>query len=827
MAATLGRIGTSEGFAIYVQVAVARPLWEPLTYAVPAHMGTVEPGHAVLVPLGNRGAETGYVVGTTDTPSFDPAKIKPIIRLVDPRPAFTPQQLTFFRWIARYYLAPLGMVISTALPSEMKARVLTVAVATDSGLDALTERTASGQEAQVLREVVARPRLTRRGMTRRLNAELSSAQVRSSLDRLVRKGWVEWEEKELSEGKGQVETAALTTSFEEAKARLPRAGKVMLAVLHTLADTPGPMDLSDLRDRLGSSMRPSLNRLVKEGVVALAKRENRDPLSDAPALGSREAPELNADQRAALDVLTAADATGTFLLFGVTGSGKTEVFQGAARAALARKQQVLVLVPEIGLTPQLVGRFRARFGDDVAVLHSGLTGSARLAQWRRIRAGEARVAVGARSALFAPFRHLGLIVVDEEHDDSYKQDEGVTYNARDCAVVLGKMCDCPVVLASATPSLESWHNAAQGRYGLLRLPKRATARPVPVVEKVDLSDLDSPAGQPKPILAPEVITELKQTFGRGGQAIVLYNRRGFATMVECSACGGTWECPNCQITMTLHRGTWRVVCHYCGLKRPYSDTCPTCQAPTLKEIGKGTERVEGWLREVFPSVPTARMDADTTAARGAHERILSAFRDKETQLLVGTQIVAKGHDFPDVQTAVVVSADRGFRMPDFRAAERTWSLLVQMAGRAGRGEMPGRVLVQTWDPDHYVLRHLDNAEGFYSVEMRIRSTLRYPPFSRLCLVRLDGVDKNAVRNAAERLGRDLRGVLRDGHGVDIMGPAPAALPRLVGRYRWQLVIRGTQVRPWRTFIEQHHKRMIDAGERGVRVHTDVDPRHLM
>jgi len=474
-----------------------------------------------------------------------------------------------------------------------------------------------------------------------------------------------------------------------------------------------------------------------------------------------------------------------------------------------------------------VGRFRARFGDGVAVLHSGLTGSERVAQWRRIRAGEAPIAVGARSALFAPFDDLGLVVVDEEHDDSYKQDEGVRYNARDLAVVLGRRHHCPVVLASATPSLESWYNAHTERYTLLRLPHRATPRPVPEIELVDLTGVPAPEGENRPVFAPEVVQTLRETFDAGGQAIVLYNRRGYATLVQCTSCGGTYECPNCGITMTLHLSARVISCHYCGLKRPYRRECPACGEASLEELGKGTERIEEELERLFPDIPRARMDADTTATRGAHHRILSAFREGETRLLVGTQIVAKGHDFPGVHTAVVVSADHGFRLPDFRAAERTFALLVQVAGRAGRGHVPGRVLVQTWQPDHYVLRHLDDQERFLSAEARLRSALRYPPYTRLCLVRLDGADRRRVLDAAVKLARALRAEARGMEGVGVLGPAPAALAKLVGRWRFQILLRGSHVGWFRRFLATVRGRLEGAASRGVRVVVDVDPRHLM
>ena len=780
-------------------------------------------GHVVLVPFG-RTSETGYVVGLADTSDVSPDKMKPITRLVDRVRAFDAKQLEFFRWIADYYLSPLGMVIHTALPSEISARVVNVLNPTDAGIDALTAREVEADAGIVLRELISRPGLTRRGMKRRLDAEVDAKAVDTAIDLVVKHEWAMWDEREINELKGTIATVSLVGTADAALATVPRAGKRMRSVIDSLHRN-GQMDVAELVAEQGATARDALKRLKSAGVVRLQDRERRDPLADGDLPGDRRPPMLNDDQLAAMDGICSDPRT--HLLFGVTGSGKTEVFLGAARRTLDQQRQVLVLVPEIGLTPQLVGRFRARFGDAVAVLHSGLTGSERISQWRRIRAGEASVAVGARSALFAPFSDLGLIVVDEEHDDSYKQDDGVRYNARDLAVVLGRRRNCPVVLASATPSLESWFNASRDRYGLQRLPKRATARPVPEIQVVDLCEVQTPQGKPRPVLAPVVQRALAATFAAGGKAIVLYNRRGYATMVQCTGCGGSFECPNCGITLTLHRSAGILACHYCGLKVPKQTECPACNKPQLEELGKGTERVEEALAELFPDVPLMRMDADTTAGRGAHHRILEAFREARPAMLVGTQIVAKGHDFPDVHVAVVISADQGFRMPDFRAAERTHALLVQVAGRAGRGDTPGQVFVQTWKPEHYAVQALDNVEGFFSTELRIRNTMRYPPFSRLCLVRLDGVDRNKVRSAADRMSGWLRKRSVRFPGVAILGPAPAAMPRLVGRWRFQIIVRGMDVRSLRAYLSAHLKSLQSATRKGVRVTIDVDPRHLM
>ena len=784
-------------------------------------------GSVVSVPFGHRKVETAYVIETSDTCTYDAAKVKPISRTIDAIPVFDAAQLSFFEWISDYYLSPLGEVIQMGLPSTMKAKSLKVVNPTEAGINALTEDKVAGEQALVLREVTSRPGLTERGLARRLKMEIEPPATKTALSGLVRMGWVAWEQRELKEVRGMVETVRLRCSKEEALLAVPRAGKRMKALIEVAGQGTGWFDVTDLVASQGSTVRDALKRLESAGVVERGERERRDPLDIDTFDGRDTPPTLNADQAEALRQLIAPQTEGAFLLFGVTSSGKTEVFLHAADHALTSGKAVLVLVPEIGLTPQLVGRFKARFGDAVAVLHSGLTGSERLAQWRRIRAKEAMVAVGARSALFAPFESLGLIVVDEEHDDSYKQEEGVRYSARDLAVVLGRRHGCPVVLASATPSLESWHNVKRGLYRCLRLPKRATPRALPSVEFVDLNNIKAEEGEPRPLLAPVVVEALHRTFDKGGKAIVLYNRRGFATMVECESCGGSYECPNCVVTMTLHKGARVMACHYCGYRVPYSSDCPSCNEPGLKEVGKGTERIEEVLCDLFPGVAVERMDADTTASRGSHQRILNRFRSGETRLLIGTQIVAKGHDFPDVHTAVVVSADRSLRLPDFRSAERTYALLVQLAGRAGRGDVEGRVFIQSYRPDHYVLKYHGDVEAFLDRESHLREVLKYPPYTRLVLVRLDGVDRNAVLVASRAMADDLKRFLGRDTSIGILGPAPSALPRLVGRWRFQVIIRAGDIRELRWLLKTAKDDVLMARRKGVRVKVDVDPRSLL
>lgn len=820
-----------------MRVAVALPVSGLFTYRAPPAL-QLRTGHAVLVPFGPRRV-TGYIIETADQADIPAKKIKPVARLLDPEPVFDSQQLQFFRWVADYYLAGLGETIATALPSRIQARTRTVHRPTEQGLDALAcDEVPAGADLMVLREVVSRPGRTRAGLTRSLTDELEEAEVKKALQRLCRRGLVDAAQEESGGPGARISSVSLAVEPDQV---VLTGGARMRGVLAALIEAGGTLDLPTLINREGPGARSAVKRLVKRGLLVEGSLEDRraaevQGVDAAPS----EAPPPNPMQQAALQTIaaTAEAGGGTVLLHGVTGSGKTEVYLQAAARALAADRQVLVLVPEIALTPQLVARFRARFGDAVAVLHSGLTALDRLREWRRIRAQEATVAVGARSALFAPFSDLGLLVVDEEHDESYKQDDGVRYSARDMAVVRGRLARCPVVLGSATPSMETWSNAQAGRYALARMPARATPRPVPAVELVDLRG--TPPDSP---LSPRLEEAMRSCLDGGHQCIVLYNRRGFAPLVECPDCGAHYTCPSCGVRMVWHKGRQRVVCHYCGLHRPFDRDCTVCGG-TMDVIGFGTERIAEALCDAFPDETVARMDADTTAGRGSHARILARFRSGEARILVGTQLVAKGHDFPRVQLAAVVGLDNILGLPDFRSAERTWALATQLAGRAGRGEVAGRVLLQTRHPDHFVFRLLGEAakaaagaetradpaelmDAFYREELRHRELLAYPPHTRLALVRIEGGDKARARAHGGRLAGELR--KRAGEsGVEVLGPVAAPLSRLVGRWRFQVVLRGRGgAREFRRWLWDCRALLRTPPRGGIRISVDVDPRHLL
>jgi primosomal protein N' (replication factor Y) len=484
------------------------------------------------------------------------------------------------------------------------------------------------------------------------------------------------------------------------------------------------------------------------------------------------------------------------LLHGVTGSGKTEIYLRAVAACLEKGRGALYLVPEIGLTPLLARLIRSRFSDQVAVLHSALSAGERRAEWHRLQSGQARVALGPRSAVFAPVRDLGLVVVDEEQDPSYKQEESPRYNGRDLALVRARQRGSVVILGTATPSLETWRNARTGKYHLLELPERIGSRPLPRVELVDLREELRETGEVR-VLSRRLVTALRERLSRGEQAIVLINRRGYAPFILCRSCGQTVGCKSCSVSLVLHGtagGEESLRCHYCGARRRRPVLCPACRSEHLQPVGEGTERVEKHLRRELPGVCLERMDSDTVRGRAAHERILTAFERGEISLLVGTQMVAKGHDFPGVTLVGVLLADGVLGMPDFRAAERTWQLLTQVAGRAGRGDAPGEVIIQAVRPDHYAIAAAaaHDAIEFYDKELRIRRLMRAPPFTYLAQVLARASTLERAADAAARAARAIRA--HGGGRVQVLGPAAAPIARLRGSYRVQLFARATSRR---------------------------------
>jgi primosomal protein N' (replication factor Y) len=614
-----------------------------------------------------------------------------------------------------------------------------------------------------------------------------------------------------------VEYAAPAEGAADAVAALARAPAQRAVLEYLLAR--GRIPLEELR-RAFPHGRPALTALGRRGLVRL---DRETPVARGGLLAAAaEVPALTPAQAAALaEIEGAFGAFATFLLHGVTGSGKTEVYLQAIARARAAGKGALVLVPEIALTPQLSGRFRARFGDDVALLHSGLSGAERHAEWLRLRRGEARICVGVRSAIFAPVQDLAVLVVDEEHEGSFKQEDGPAYHARDLAVVRGKLEDAVVILGSATPSLETLENARRGRYRRLELPSRIDDRPMPQVELVDLRRLRRPGQDLAPgLLSPRLVDALAETVAARQQAILFLNRRGYETLVVCEGCGAEARCPECSIALTHHARRGQLVCHACGRAERMDATCPACGGVRFG-VGVGTEQVEEAVRARVPGARVARLDRDAVTSAAETATLLARFARRDLDVLVGTQMVTKGHDFPGVTLVGVVLADSALALPDFRAGERTFQLLTQVAGRAGRGADAGRVLVQTFNPGtRAVARSVaHDYAGFAEEELEERRRRGWPPFSRLLAVRVEGSD-TATPRVAEALARAARPALQG--EVALLGPAPAAIERIRGRTRWHLLFRAPAPPP----LFRVHAALAPLAQRppgGASIRFDMDP----
>ncbi len=748
-------------------------------------------------------------------------RLRDVIALLDGEPILDAQMLRLMSWMAGYYLAPLSEAMATVLPGAL--RIETERVAVFSGDDLVPERLAEveGDLLRLLQNQGPTPlaSLPRLGLR---NAE----QVLSRLRRRGAVRIVERVRRETAPTRYQrlYEVAARVPDDDPRLDRRP----ALRRLYSYLRDHP-------LRQAAAHEIRHSfpgaaakLRDLSDAGLVRCREVEVYRSVLPPPA-GPDRPVTPTAAQRGAVDQIAASLGTGfrPFLLWGVTGSGKTEVYLRAIAAAQEQDLTTLVLVPEISLTHQIVDRVRARFGDRVAVLHSQLGAGERWDEWRRIARGEAVTVIGARSAVFAPLKRLGLIIVDEEHDAAYKQTDGVHYHGRDVAVMRAKLAECPLVLGSATPSMESFANARRGRYRLLELPERVESRRLPEVRLVDLRQ--APAGRGTgPPLSPPLIAAIGANLAVQDQTLLFLNRRGFASAMQCRACGEPVMCPNCSVTLTWHRRRKALRCHYCDHTLPLPSRCPECGEPALETWGLGTEQLEALLRESFPGARIGRIDRDTTRRKGSQALLLRTWSAGQFDILVGTQMIAKGHDVPGVTLVGVPFADTALNFPDFRAGERTFQLLAQVAGRAGRGERPGRVIVQTLQPEHVSLQMAARHDFalFAEAELASRRQLGYPPFSRLVLVRAEGEDETRVVQVASEVAQRLRQLSESRFAV--LGPAPAPLERLRRRYRRQILLRGRGGAAIRSAVAAALEPLrSSARARGIRLIADVDPQSTM
>src|SRR5271165_2297886 len=709
----------------YCDVAVPVPLDATFTYSIPDELPEACVGGRVVVPFREKRL-CGIVTELHERePGF---KAKPVQQVLDTAPALTPELMQLGRWIAHYYIAPIGEVLRTMLPLAAEFRRATGYRITDKGLEALHAASTVGsslrarvEPEQQMREYAVLNRLADGEIMREGSLRSAAGASRAELLGLLRKKWIAREDlSEVRDARRSIQVATLVPSglksarddknvaSDGTAEAVPLRNKIKLnanqqAIVEYLRQQPEwRAHVSVLREL--AVPRTTLQTLLRRGIVEISQEPAGFHVS---GLKPRKLEFLfNPAQKAALDQINAAVDERQFLpmlLHGVTGSGKTAVYLSAMQAMLAKGRSAILLVPEIGLTPAMAADLHQVFGDQVAILHSALTDDERAEQWKRIRSGESHIVVGTRSAIFAPVPDLALIVVDEEHDHSYKQDETPRYHARDVAVMRAKMCNAVAVLGSATPSLETYYNATQGRYKLMELAERIEQRPLPEVEILDMR-AEFQRTKKEEVLSQKLVQEIGERLERNEQVMVLLNRRGYSAFVLCRECGETIQCRNCAIAMTYHKREHRLICHYCGFVRPAPKTCPKCASEYVQYLGTGSEKLEQILHAQFPQARIGRLDRDTVRGRDDLERILSALHAGEIDLLVGTQMIAKGHDIPNVTLVGVVGSDAALSFPDFRAAEKTFQLLTQVAGRAGRGETPGKVVLQTFFPDHYAIQ---------------------------------------------------------------------------------------------------------------------------
>jgi len=809
-------------------VAVPRPVRRLFTYLVPPALEPrCRPGVRVLVPFGRRRL-TGYLVALLPPGPGEQGGIplKPIDRVLDDDPLIDAQLIEVTRWAADYYVAPWGEVLRAALPG-MQAAIRRTVTITEAGRRAIGagEPPAAGTTlpgivrhpaAQaILDDLLRRPEGSAIDDLRR---RLGPAWRATMPARLAQAGLVDFQEVLVA----TAPRPGLTEIVTRVPGVEPGRGARRRALVTALEEAGGAMPAAALLERSGAA-RSILRALAERGVVRI---EAREPVEETRGVVAVEpGPPPTADQVRAIAAVEEALERGghtTFLLHGVTGSGKTEVYLQSITSVVRRGGRALYLVPEIGLTPLLARRLRARLGDGLAIVHSRIGDRERAETWRRIHDGRVPVVLGARSAVFAPLPDLGLIVVDEEHDASYKQEETPRYHGRDLAILRGSRAGIPVLLGSATPSVESYFQARRGKYRLLELPERVGAPGMPPVERVDMRAEFRDVGR-ESVLSRRLEQAIADRLGAGEQCIILLNRRGFSTFATCRACGATIDCRRCSIALTLHLRERRLVCHYCDASRRVPETCPECGSPHLHYGGTGTERLEDVLRGRFPDARLARMDRDTVRGRGAAEEILTRVESGAVDILFGTQMIAKGHDFPNVTLVGVLAADALLGLPDFRAGERTFQLLAQVAGRSGRGARGGAVIVQAWDPDHHAIRAAADHDyaGFAKKELAFRRIARYPPYCALSSVLVKDRNLDRARATAGRVAAIIR-ALAPGD-TQVLGPALAPLERLRGFYRVQVLIKTTARRQMQDLMAALIEDLEKRRERIEDVVIDVDP----
>jgi primosomal protein N' (replication factor Y) len=818
----------------YVEVAVPLHVSTTFIYRLPPNLRELaQSGCRIVVPLGRKFV-TGYIVGVLDQLgdriNLQESDIKEAREILDPLPLVTPELIELTRWVAEYYLAPWGEVIKAALPPGISPTIdpfLSLKPLGQTEFQALSAEEPRSSKQRLLQLIGEAGEIS----LAQLGSKLGLAPATRLTSALERDGLVEIKQRsgtDFVKAKFQrrVRLVAQPEAVSETEGR-----KLTSAQTKVLAALAGHDSLAftDLlaQAKVGSS---AVTTLAKRKLVEVfEQRLRRDPLGKATWDQTQDY-ELTPDQErvlAEIDQPLRTRAYAPFLLHGVTGSGKTEVYIRAMRVALSLGRSALMLVPEIALTPVFSRRLRLHFADRVAIFHSALSRGERFDEWTRVRNGDARVVIGTRSAVFAPVKDLGLVIVDEEHESTYRQQDSPHYNGRDTAIVRAQKESAVVILGSATPSLESFHNAQTGKYRYLQMPSRLGDRPLAAAEIIDMRAAF--ARQRKPaIFSEELLQAIRKTHAKQEQSIILLNRRGYSSFVLCRSCGESIQCPNCDVTLTYHRNERVIICHYCNHREAAPLQCPSCEGKYIYYVGEGTQQIEEELKTLFPALRIARIDRDTSARRGFFEKSLLEFGAGTIDMLVGTQILAKGHDFPNVTLVGVISVDAGMALPDFRAAEKTFQLLTQVAGRAGRGDRKGEVLIQTYHPYHYALRHASAQDyaGFYEEEIRHRENHNYPPFVALASLLVHGADLTKVRADAGELRKELDSANEE-RLARILGPAPAPLARLKGEFRVQILIKCRNRRELRKIIDNALKSLAARKINLRSINVEIDPVSVM
>jgi primosomal protein N' (replication factor Y) len=802
---------------MYVKVALNIPADKLFTYQVPEHLKSkAQIGKRAFVPFGPR-KRTGFIVAMES--SCDLTEVRPIHEILDEEALFDENDLNFYSWIAEYFIYPLGKTLAELIPSgsEKKDYLWVVPSFVPAGL-ALSK--AQEKLLDFLRRYPEGIALSQ--LIKTSDLKNAAAVVRGlHLAGLVQ--IVERQKKTLPVRTRKI--IGLAPSFPDAVKLTPRQEALVLFLKKS-----GPMDFHDLIAAAGTSS-AVISRLLEKGILGLGTAEIIRKAKLSSSIGcSHDKITLSSEQQNALSDICRRIKAGAFcpiLLHGVTGSGKTEVYLHAIEQVLKDGGTAMYLVPEIALTPQLISRIAGRFDENkIAVIHSGIAQTVRYDQWRQIKRGRINLVIGARSALFAPLPDLKLIIVDEEHDASYKQDDRLCYHARDLAVVKAKFNRAVVLLGSATPGIRSFYNAQTRKYVYLELTKRVNNQPLPRIDIIDMKQQKEIHGR-APILSDTLIAAIGETLLRKEQVLLFLNKRGFDTFLVCADCGYHFQCPHCAVALKSHLAENIIKCHYCDYTQKAMPLCPTCRGGRILNYGTGTQKLEKEIEGLFPGARVCRMDSDTTIHRGSQESILYALEQKQIDILVGTQMITKGHDFPFITLVGVISADTSLNMPDFRAAEKTFQTMTQVAGRGGRGDAAGRVIIQTFNPQHYALQHTQHYDykAFYSDEIDFRKTLQYPPFGHIIQLRLSSVKQDALTQIAEEIGRMARALCtRFDNTVQIIGPAPSPLEKIRGQYRWQMLIKGRDIKSLHRIaaglLEKHDTS-------AVKITADVDPENFM